>query len=251
MNARTFCPPLHATLAGVALALCTGPALADTYAVLSLVGDRVTIVAQGPETGSRLDQDTYDILPIKESGLDDLVVVATEDAIRKSRPAATVTKLRGTNRGLHAVGEGWLAPNSDALRSLVAFVAKAVPAAPDAHLVLILPYRTEPQFLTYAGYRGSGSVGGLGFYLGVDAIDREVIGGFLGVFANLQVVLVNLQTGAIEAQQSAIAGSAYSAAESRGQWDALTGERKLAVLQTLTRGELERTLPVVLAQRQP
>ena len=251
MNARSRCLSLPALLAGLALALCTGTALADAYAVLSLVGDHVTIVAQGPETGSRLDQDAYQILPVKETALDDYVVVAAEDAVRKARPGATVTKLRANDRAMHGVGEGWLAPNSDALKSLVAFVTKAVPAAPDSHLVLILPLRAEPQFLTYAGYRGSGSVGGLGFYLGDAAIDREAIGGFLGVFANLQVVLVNLQTSAIEGQQRVVAGNAFSGANSKGAWDALSAERKFAVLQTLMQGELARAMPGVLAMRKP
>lgn len=231
---------------GIAAAAWAGSAFAEGYAVLSLIGDRMTIVSQGPKTGSHLDQDTYDVLPISVSTLDDLAIAAAEAAIRKSRPAASITRLRAADRTLLASGDGWLDADATALRALVAFVAKAAPKT-DSHLLLVLPYRTEPQFLTYSGYRGSGSVAGLGFYLGASNVDREALHGFLGVFANLQVLLVSLPSGAIEAHQPVIAGTAYSAALSKGTWNALSPERKIEVLQTLAQEEIERRVSAMVA----
>lgn len=240
--------PRHAVVAlAFAAAAWAGSAVADAYAVLSLVGDRMTIVTQGPKTGSHLDQDVYDVLPVTVPALDNVALAAAEAAIRKSDPAAPITHLRASDRTLYTLVDGWLDPDAAALRALVSFVAKAVPAAKDARLLLILPYRTEPQFLTYFGYRGSGSVGGLGFYLGASTVDREAINGFLGVFANLQLVLVDPRSGAIEAHEAVIAGNAYSAARSKGVWDALSAERKIEALQTLTQGEIERRVSAMVA----
>ena len=197
------CRSPRVALAGLALALFAGTALAaEDFRILSLVGDRLTIITQGPQVGSHLDQDTYDILPIKVSALDDLALDAANKAVRRARPGATIMQLRATDRSLYEVGDGWQKPDSTSIRSLVAYVAKASPVAADSRLLLILPYKTEPQFLTYFGWRGTGAAGGLGFYLGTSNVNRESIPGFLGVFANLQLVLVNLRAGAIKARTS-------------------------------------------------
>ncbi len=234
---------LRAGLAGLALAACAGNAMAaETYQVLSLVGDHLTIARQGTQVGSHLDPDDYLTIPVAENAFDDLAVVAAEGAIRKARPGAAVTMLRA-KRSIYAIGDGLMKPDSEQAKALVAWVAKAAPPAPDSRLLLILPYRAEPQFLTYRGYRGSGSVAGLGLYIGGATVDREPIPGFLGVFANLQLVLLDPKTGAVLAQQPVIAGSAYSAAMSKGTWDALDGEAKYAALKTLTQGEIERRVP--------
>ncbi|MEO8675321.1 MAG: hypothetical protein ABI569_07065 [Casimicrobiaceae bacterium] len=228
---------------GLAFAAWIGNALAaESYQVLSLVGDHLTIARQGPQTGSHLDQDDYLAVPVAESAFDDIAVVAAEGAIRKARAGAAVTMLRA-NRAIYSVGDALIKADSEQARSLVAWVAKAAPPTPDSRLLLILPYRAEPQFLTYNGYRGSGSVAGLGLYIGDATVDREPIPGFLGVFANLQLVLIDTQTGAILAQQPVVAGTAYSAAMSKGTWDALDGEKKYSALKTLTQGEIERRIP--------
>jgi len=234
---------LRTGLAGLALAAWTGTVhAAENYQVLSLVGDHLTVARQGQQIGSHRDQDDYLNVPVVESAFDDIAVVAAEGAIRKARPGAAVTMLRA-NRAIYSVGDALIKPDSEQARSLVAFVAKAAPPTPDSRLLLILPYRAEPQFLTYNGYRGSGSVAGLGLYIGGATVDREPIPGFLGVFANIQMVLINTQTGAILAQQPVVAGTAYSAAMSKGTWDALDGEKKYAALKSLTQGEIERRIP--------
>jgi hypothetical protein len=244
------CRSPRAALAGLVLALFAGTALAaEDFRILSLVGDRLTIITQGPQVGSHLDQDTYDILPIKVSALDDLALDAADKAVRRARPGATIMQLRATDRSLYEVGDGWQKPDSASIRSLATYVAKAAPVAADSRLLLILPYKTEPQFLTYFGWRGTGAAGGMGFYLGTSNVNRESIPGFLGVFANLQLVLVNLQSGAIEAHQPIIAGTAFSAAMTKGAWNALTAERKIEALQALAQGEIENQVSAMVGSR--
>jgi hypothetical protein len=246
MNMRPRRVSPRAGLAGLALAACAATALgAENYSILSLVGDHFTVVHQGAQTGSHLDQDEYEKFPITGVALDDLAVAAAEAAIRRVRPDATVSLLRAS-RSIYPTDDGWLKADSAQARSLVAWVAKAAPPSPDSRLLVILPYRTEPQFLTYSGYRGTGSVAGLGFYFGFGTVDREIFPGFLGVFANLQMALVNLQTGAIEAHQPVIAGSAHSAAQSKGIWETLDRARKVAALTTLAQGEIERRIPAMV-----
>ena len=55
----------------VVAAAWAGEAVADTYIILSLIGDHVTIVGQGSQVGSHLDQNQSEVVPLVESQLDD------------------------------------------------------------------------------------------------------------------------------------------------------------------------------------
>ena len=58
-----------------------------------------------------------------------------------------------------------------------------------------------------------------------------------------------MQTGAIEAHQPVIAGTAYSAALTRGAWNALTAEGKIEAVQTLAQGEIEQRVSAMIGSR--
>jgi len=236
-------------IAFVALAAWAGAAGAAEYVVLSLVGDRITVVSAQTDVGTHLDPNDYTVLPVTGTLLDDTAIVTVEDGIRGARPGATVTKLRATGRAAYAVGDGWLKSGTPEYDELISVVAKAVPTADS--LLLVAPYRTTPQFLTYEGYRGQGSVAGLGFYLGAANVDRESLPGFLGVFANLQLALVDMKTKSIVAQQPIIAGKAHSSANSRGVWDTLPADQKVEALRALEQDQIRNQLSQVLGAARP
>jgi hypothetical protein len=107
-------------------------------------------------------------------------------------------------------------------------------------------------------YRGTGKVAGLGFY--VDPWTRlkrsdtmESSRGFLGVFTHFQLVLINLQSNAIEAHERVVVGTTYSAAraEDRTPWNALSPAQKIRALESLMKREIERLLPAMLSSRKP
>jgi hypothetical protein len=77
--------------------------------------------------------------------------------------------------------------------------------------------------------------------------------GFLGVFANFQLVLINLQTSVIEAQERAVVGTtvAASRAPDKTAWNALSQQEKMRALQFLIKREIERALPSMLGASKP
>jgi hypothetical protein len=250
--------PLRLRLLLVAFAMWAGEAVAQTYIILSLVGDHVTIVGQGSQVGSHLDQNRREVVPLVESQLDDFAVRVADATIAKVRPGASVITLRASDPKLYALRDSWLDADAIAVRDLLSLVASQIPPSPDSHLLLITPYLDQPELKTDRDFRGSGKVAGLGFYLDSmtrmrSSNTRESAPGFLGVFAHFQLVLVNLQTSAIEAQERVVVGTTYAAADApdRTPWNALSSSGKTRALASLMKGGIERSLPGMLSSQKP
>ncbi len=237
----------------VACAAWTGAATADTYLILSLLGDHLTIVTEAPPQAAVGDGNIYEIAQMSGTALEDFVVHAADGAIRRAAPTAPVIMLRATDPALYASKDGWFDITPEQIHALVTFVAQAVPPAADARLLLIAPYLAQPQLRTATDYRGSGSVAGLGFYVSPSFQRGHGIAGYLGVFTNFQLLLVNPRTEAVERREVIVAGTAYPAARAPNgvAANALNPEEKIKALQTLVQGEIDQHLPAMLAPVKP
>lgn len=224
----------------LALGALAGAACATELAVLSLAGQRLTIVIEGQQAGTHRDANGYTSYAMADTALDDLIAGVAEAAIASGRPSTQVTKLRARDRAAVAINEGWARADSAELRAIVALVAREMRTGPGARVLLVLPYRTEPELASYAGYRGTGNVAGLGYYVGWGPVNRSVTPGFLGVFANLQLVLADVDTGGILAHERAVAGETFAATLPASPWEALSADAKVAALAALLRREIER-----------
>ena len=245
-------------LVSFVFAAWTGEGGAETYMILSLVGDHITIVSQERQTGSHLDQNRHEVVPLTESRLDDFVVRVADATIGKVRPDASVIALRANDPTLYALRDSWLDGDAIEIRELLPLIAKQSLPSPDTHLLIITPHRDQPELKTAWDYRGTGKVSGLGFYL--DPLTRlrrsdtmESARGFLGVFTHFQLVLINLQSNVIEAHERVVVGTTFSAAraEDRTPWNALSPAQKIRALESLLKREIERLLPGMLSSRKP
>jgi len=239
----------------VAAAWASG-AGAEAIAILSLVGDHLTIVSPGKQIGSHLDQNQYQVVPLADTGFDDFAVRVAHDVITKARPEASLAPFRARDPALYALRDAWLDADSVNVRALIALVAENLPKDPDARLLLIAPYKGTLELKSDGAYRGSGKVAGLGFYLDsatrmtrTDTMESGI--GFLGVFANFQLLLINLKTNAVEAHERIIAGTTFPAAMApdRTPWNALSAARKSEELDAMMKREIERVLPLMLSQK--
>jgi len=229
----------------------TGVASADTYLILSLLGDRLTTVTEGPPAGGGGDGNQYEVARMTGTALEDFVVHVADAVIQRAAPSASVTMLRASDPSLYASNDAWFDITPEQIHTLVSFVGKAAPA--DARLLLIAPYLAQPQMRTATDYRGTGSVAGLGFYLSDKFVEGQGSAGFLGVFANFQLLVINLRTEAIERREIVVAGTAYSAARAPDGTaaNALKPDEKIKALQTLVQDEIAHRLPAMLAPAKP
>ena len=229
---------------------------AERYVLLSLIGDHVTVVGQGTQVGSHFDQNRYEVVKLVESQLDDFAVSIADAALAKAEPTASVITLRANDPKLYALRDSWLNAEAVGVRELLALIGNAIPPAADSHLLLMTTSLDQPNMKTDRDSRGSGKVAGLGFYLDNATRMRrydttESAPGYLGVFANFQLVLVNLQTHAIEAQERVAVGTAYAAAEApdRTPWNALSQTGKTRALMSLMKSGIEDALPRMLSSK--
>lgn len=241
------------------LATWTGDGLAETFAILSLVGDHLTVVGEAQQVGTHLDRTQSQVVPLSDTALDDFAARVAYATIGKVRPDASVIAFRAKDPALYALRDSWLDADVTQVRELLSLVAEQVPPSPDGHLLLITPYRDELKLQTDRDYRGTGKVAGLGFYLDSSTPNfkrpdtGETATGFLGVFANFQLVLINSQSRAIEAHQRIVVGSTHAAAQAKDRtpWNALSPTEKIRELQWLLKREIERVLPTMVSSQRP
>ena len=235
--------------------MCAGEAVADTYVILSLVGDHVTIVGQRGQTGSHMAVNENEVVPLPPPGLDDFAARVADATIAKVRPDAGVVTLRASDPTVYKLQESWLDANVTNVQDLISLIKNRLPPLPDARLLLIAPYRDQPELRTGSDTRGTGKVAGLGFY--IDNVTRfvsvESTPGFLGVFANFQLILINLQANSVDAHERVVLGTTHPAAyaKDRTPWNALTQAQKAKALESLLKRGIERSLPGMLTSQKP
>ena len=245
-------------LIGLAIAARAGAAIAESYLVLAIIGDRFTVVAEEQKVGSHMDRNRYQVVPMDDRDFDIYALQLVQAAIEKARPSATVSLLRANDPKLYALRDSWKDTDAVDVRELLSLAGNLAASAPDAHLLLVAPYQTEPELRTDRNFRGSGKVGGLGFYLdGTTRLRRsdtyETAVGFLGAFANLQLILINLESRVLEAKEKIIVGTTFAAsrAPDKTPWNALSAAEKITTLKTLMKTGIDGSVPKLFAPRQP
>ncbi len=219
-------------------------------ALLSVMGDSLTVVTHRPAISSSIDKNQHDALKTGDGVIDTLVLNEAVAAIQRAglHNAAEVQAL--SYPGAHG-SAAWFegkkfTPTAD--------LAAALAQTSATHLLLIQAQRSPSMLKARNASLGSGYLEGLGFY-----IDRELkmrrsdngqVGvGFLAPYAYIKLQLINLASGETEREQVMTASGTISAAknpEGDDPWNALDAAQKMAAIRRLLRGELNRALPELL-----
>ena len=251
--------PAMRTLVAALLALLmplAAQAQARQYAILSLVGDELSVVQREMSTGSRIDKNTSVKIPLGSASLDRAMLIAVDDAVRRADPSAKPVLLAPRDPKLfdiatRSLDSGGVTMVYDAVRPIVAKTQAT-------HLILVTKHRHRAMLRMRDGHVGAGWLEGLGFYLdhgsptkgsSVDMTDSER--GFIAPFTYFNVAVIDLASGRIVAEQYAIGSNANGVVSGTigNAWDRLTAEEKDAQITTLIREEASRVVPQVLAQR--
>lgn len=210
------------------------------YAVLSIVGDKITLVGFRFATGSRIDQNVHRVIPISAALLDNRALLAVDDAVKRVKPSATTTLLASRDPALFALQDRPLDQPGDAAESVGA-IKTLLQQSKATRLILVAPLRSEARFRLGDGWIGSGQLTGLGFYVDgatrIKLIDSGASGtGYLAPYAYLSVSLVDVDTMAtirrsIITESTLIPTSASK--EAALPWDALSNDQKMELLQSL------------------
>lgn len=250
--------PWRVVVGLVLIAWATGTR-ADSYLIISLLADHLTIVSAMQAVGSHMDSNKYQTVPLTNTELDDFAVQTAGAVVRKARPADKVEMLRAVDPKLRKMSGTWIDDGSIDVQALVDLIDDLFKPPPDSRLIVIAPLRNELEIKSQQDYSGKGvKAAGLGFYVdGATQMGRTDTGeigvGFLGVFANFQIVVVNITGRKLERQQRVVVGATFAAARApdRTPWNALSPKEKMQELGTLMKGEIERLLPGMLPPAKP
>lgn len=213
------------------------------YAVLSLLSDRLTIVNRDMSTGSNIDRNVRDVLPIPGNLLDRNMALAMDDALREAGVKTAAVMLFTSDKAIFSRQAQLLdaAAGTAALLDAVRPVLRGVDAT---HLILATKYRHEARLQVDDGYVGSGLLEGLGFFVDRTYEPRHVATaavapGFLSAFAYFKLALLDLATGRLVREEAVFASQTSMGRESRTghPWDAMSAEQKVAALDRLLKTE--------------
>lgn len=244
---------------GATAALAQAPAAAPKgtpkVAVLSLIGDRLLVVGGQMQTGSRLDKNKKDIIPLQTDDLDTATVIAFDKQAQALRPQLEIVLLRAKDASIHQLQDDVIAGKRDARELLVA-VAPLARRAGATHLVLFTKSRGEAKVRVDDGSIGSGFVDGLGFYVDRWVRTQKTAEGYaevgiLAPFAYFKAVVVDLDGLKVvgeETSHQARALFAKNINEARDPWDYLSAGEKVDALKALSGEGVQQLAARVLAR---
>ena len=242
-----------AALAGFA-AIPAARAADHRYAVLSLVGDTINLVWWQPTTGSNIDHNERQDVPTADGALDDVALLAVDDAQRRAKPQTHATLLASRDPKLFALQAKLLDGGGDT-GELLAAVQGLLRESQATRLILVTKHRGDARLPMRFEYAGSGKLTGLGFYIDkrmtvrdndTGAADR----GFIAPYAYLELALIDAQTmkpirRSVVPQATTVATGSTKGALS--PWQAMTTQEKSDALARLIRQAVDRAMPELLA----
>ncbi len=241
-------------LAAVLLGAASSVAAQRSFAVISLVGDRVEVVVPRQSTGSSVDRNLRDTFKDGAGSFDRIALGAVANAVDKAQPGATTTLLALPPNDLHEDAERLFDGNRVLLP---ASVAAALAKMPLTHLLLLTKQRADARVPITEGHTGMGKVQGVGFYVDrwfatSDAVTGEGATGFLAPFVYIRLTLVELASGRVQGQQSVTTMQLLpvtTRAKSSDPWDLMPAAEKASLLKGLLEDEIARLVPAVLGRR--
>jgi hypothetical protein len=227
-----------------------------SYAVMSLVGDAITVHAIRPSVGTRGEAESRNVLPITETVFDTAALRYADGAIKQAQPGAKTVLMMTSDAGLYAAQNAMFdaahlnKENRDYLISLLK--DRGV-----THLLLVTKERDSARFKLTNGAAGKGSLEGLGFY--IDETTRLRNGdtqdsarGMLGPFAYVKVRLLDASTLAvvreISATQSRIIIEPSASSNAVDIWATMPSTKKITYLEELICEAMQEAIPKVLAK---
>jgi hypothetical protein len=215
------------------------------YAVMSLLADAMNVVTYQAATGSHMNKNTREVLPLEGAGFDSLVLLAVKSELDKSPMPASAVLMRMAEPAQLTTHDAWVKQGQLHLPEALADAAAHSGAS---HLLILLPQRSEALLNGRAQALGSGTIEGLGFYVDRQRPMRradtgETSIGFLAPFLHARLILVEVATGRVLGEQRINASRTLSTArntESFNPWDALTSAQKIETLRAMLRREVAK-----------
>ncbi len=223
------------------------------YAAMSLIGDTLSIVTFRQSTGSSLDKNLHDQVPLADDHFDRLVLRTVGATVARVRTGEAPALLLSHDAATYRRAEEASA-SPDAVDALLRPLASQLAETGSRDLILVTKRRDAARLKVYDGRVGTGWLSGLGFYIDHQMQLRNpengVVGqGFVAPFVSLSVSLVDLRTRTIVRTEPVVDSLAAGIGPLSGgdPWAALTSDDKVRYLDELIERSLADAVPRLLA----
>ena len=235
---------------------CSGAESPTTYAVLSLVGDKLNIVATMRNVPSR-DARRDAPLALTGSRFDNTVNRAVGDALQALVPLANVIELAPKTRYLFNDQHLHFA-EKNGLMSVPVEISDALDKNKATYLVLVTKHRANPGFVLTNFSQRAGTLEGLGFLLdgalrGTNAVFPEFGRGNISAFAFINIYLIDVATYSVLNMRNLTASASLAPTDSIFDavlfWEKFPIDKKIQAINQLLRRETLRVVPQLMGAR--
>ncbi len=219
-------------------------------AIVSLIGDVMTVDTYRPRVGTGVDSNHRDVIPIQTPVFDHTALLAAGDALTKLNPAAAVVSLAvpapdSESDPARLVVDGKVAAAS-------AFIA-TLKEQGFTHLLTITKHRAPARLHFVGSTVGSGYLQGIGFYIDNDyrtsrGDTGETGKGFMAPYVYIKLTLVDLGSLQLRGEETVTASVARSAARNKdgfSPWGAMTPEQKVGMLKSMIKRHVSEAVPLL------
>lgn len=215
-------------------------AASNAYAVVALVGDRISVIRYRPTVGSSLDQNRVQEVVVQDDHYDRLATRVAVDAVHAAFPDAQVQGVRLADPAPFGA-PGALSGSDDRLPALLAAVRSQLGDRAPRYLLVLSKHRDDAHLKTDSGTLGSGKLSGLGFYIDAETrMKRTATGergrGFVAPYAYVTASLVDLRDGAVvrfENVEETTTRANVGEGTDLDPWNALTADQKVRLLDAM------------------
>jgi len=229
--------------------------LRGKVAVVSLIGNVITIDTYRRKVGTLIGANYQEVLPVSTPIFDNTVISVAADAVYPQlAPGASVATLAVPTPD-SGFDPARLVVDGAVSRSNA--LVTALRESGFTHLLAITKHRGAARLQLADVTVGSGNLQGIGFYvdndLGTYRTDTGAMGrGFIAPYAYLRLLLINVDSLEIQGDKTVTASAARSSVDNKtgfDPWGAMTAEEKVSMLQSLLKEHVAAAVPLLFAQK--
>lgn len=222
------------------------------YAVLSLIGAQLNVVVFEPSTGSNIQRNAKQAVPIPDRLFDGAALQAIQDGIKKLQPQSGISLYANSDSTLVKSAEDLLPGGK---LDLPKIFLEGFMQDHATHLVLVTRRRGEANLKLLNGEVGEGRLEGVGYYVDpymklVNSKSGNSAIGLMAAYTYLRVTLIDLKSREQVASKNVELSYSFSAADravAGGHvWDSISAQRKIEVINEMIATSIEDTLPKVI-----